>query len=75
MRHGHFDAERRDHVIRPPDTPLARSEDLGAADTFRAVSNSGGLPFHGARLQGFTRFRDNAPTDGVRRVAVEVTPQ
>ena len=66
MRYGHFDDERREYVIRRPDTPLPWINYLGSEEYFGIISNTaGGYSFYrDARLRRLTRYRyNNAPLD------------
>ena len=66
MSYGHFDDERREHVISRPDTPLPWSNYLGTGDFLGTISNlAGGCSFYrDARLRRLTRLRLNGvPTD------------
>jgi cellobiose phosphorylase len=66
MQYGYFDDERREYVIKHPDTPLPWMNYLGCEDYFGIISNTGGgySFYRDARLRRLTRYRyNNVPLD------------
>lgn len=66
MQYGYFDDERREYVIKRPDTPLPWINYLGCEAYFGILSNTGGgySFYRDARLRRLTRYRyNNVPAD------------
>ena len=66
MRFGYFDDEKREYVIKTPETPLPWINYLGCEAYFGLISNTGGgySFYKDARLRRLTRYRyNNVPLD------------
>jgi cellobiose phosphorylase len=66
VRYGYFDDDRREYVIKRPDTPLPWINYLGMDEYIGIISNTaGGYSYYrDARLRRITRYRyNNAPFD------------